>query len=103
MGLVDIVEDSGGNVVGPFMTVNACMAEIDQRIPDIAILDLRLEDGESLGIAKTLVEKGVPIVFHSGHMVDHEWQDGEGTVLYCGKPCANSEMEEALLTAANHC
>ncbi len=101
MGLVDVVEEAGGEVIGPFATVSACLECIKTQNPDLAILDLRLEDGESLCVASELVEKAVPVVFHSGHMANQEWQAHDGTVLYCAKPCPTSEMTETLLAAAS--
>lgn len=100
MGLADIVEDEGGEVVGPYAKCAECLDYIERELPDLAILDLRLSDGESLPVAEKLAESGIPIVFHSGHMLDEEWRSSRGMVLYCGKPCPQSEMQEALLKAA---
>lgn len=100
MGLVDIVEEEGADVIGPFARKEDCLASLDRQIPDIAILDLRLEDGDFLEVAEKLTAVGVPIIFHSGHMIDEEWGRRETTVLYCGKPCAEAEMKRALLEAA---
>ena len=100
MGLVDIVEDESGRVVGPFASVSDCLSSIANALPDLAILDLRLVDGETLSVASLLADHGVPIVFHSGHMSDGDWDSPHAAVLYCGKPCSDTEMKRALLSAA---
>ena len=99
MNLCDIVEDLGGEVVGPFARVAQCIAALDEGLPDLAILDLRLEDGSSIAVAEKLAGHNIPIVFHSGHMDDNEWQpQPEDTpVYYCSKPCPSSDLEAALL------
>ena len=97
MGLMDVVEDAGGEAIGPFARVADCLAWLADDLPDIAILDLRLDDGDSLVIAEQLSAKGIPIVFHSGHMVESEWDGASGDVYYCSKPCAASEMRRTLL------
>ena len=99
MTLVDLVEDVGAQPIGPFASVRECRAALEQTHPDIAILDVRLLDGESFCIAETLVDNGVPVVFHSGHMAAQEWRGNPDLVHFCGKPCSPTKMEETLRDA----
>ncbi|MEP2236083.1 MAG: response regulator [Alteripontixanthobacter sp.] len=96
MTLIDLVEDCGAKPIGPFAKVSECRNALECEKPDIAILDVRLRDGESFEIAEKLVERGVPVVFHSGHMIETEWLGDGDIVRFCGKPCAPAKLTEVL-------
>ena len=98
--LCDTVEEAGYTVEGPHTDNSSAMLACQKDRPDLAILDLRLVDGETLSVASLLADHGVPIVFHSGHMSDGDWDSPHAAVLYCGKPCSETEMKRALLSAA---
>ena len=67
MDLLDMVEAAGGEVVGPCSSVRACEAALENGEPVAALLDVRLGKEEVFGVAETIAEKGIAIVFHSGH------------------------------------
>lgn len=61
------VEDIGGEVSGPHMTLAAGLAAARQPEPiDIALLDCNLGRDTSWPIAEALAERGVPFIFTSG-------------------------------------
>jgi DNA-binding response OmpR family regulator len=66
LDLSDELEQLGFNVVGPFMRNSAALAWLSKITPDLAILDVRLEDGTCLDLARELRRRGVPFVFFSG-------------------------------------
>ena len=96
MTLLDLVEDAGAEPLGPFARVSDCRSALDNATPDVAILDVRLRDGESFSIAERLVERGVPVIFHSGHMAEKEWYGPVDQVRFCSKPCAPEKLTEIL-------
>lgn len=98
--LCDTVEEAGFEVDGPFDTAQSAIDSLERRKPDLAILDVRLEDGEVYSLADKLIEANVPVIFHSG-----EVSPGDVTVRYpdalaLAKPCPPDRiiatMREAL-------
>lgn len=62
-----LVEDLGGAVVGPFMTVSAGLSGLEKAGQiDCALLDCNLGRETSSPIADALVARGVPFAFTSG-------------------------------------
>jgi DNA-binding NtrC family response regulator len=64
-----VVEDDGHEVVGTAMTASEAMRLMDQRRPDVAILDIRLKgetDGVALADAIRASGLGASIIFISG-------------------------------------
>ena len=67
MDLFDLVEGAGGDVIGPCSSVASCNAALKAQMPVAAILDVRLGQEEVFDVAEKMTEKGIAIVFHSGH------------------------------------
>ena len=57
---------SAGATITTASSLAEAMAAAGQRF-DVAILDVRLPDGDVYPVARMLMESDVPIVFHSGH------------------------------------
>jgi DNA-binding response OmpR family regulator len=66
MMLEELLRQSGAIVLGPVGTASEAVALIEQNSLDCAILDYKLVDGSSLGVADTLVKRDVPFLFASG-------------------------------------
>ncbi|MBP0617785.1 response regulator [Jiella mangrovi] len=97
MDLADMIEAEAGAVIGPFATVHeakeaACASSID-----VALLDVRLKDGEVYPAADALRELGVPLVFHSGH-VDRPYLEERYPGCQC---CSKPSTSHALIRAMN--
>ncbi|RKQ69231.1 response regulator receiver domain-containing protein [Litorimonas taeanensis] len=60
------LEDMGAEVVGPFLSLEACMKSIDKVKFDAAILDIDLNGREVFPIAKKMAAQNIPFVFHTG-------------------------------------
>lgn len=69
------VEDAGGDVVGPFATVKEGLDAVYDTLPDAAILDVNLMDGDVTPILKHLVSAGVPVVVNTGTRLPDEVQE----------------------------
>ncbi|MCC4298180.1 response regulator [Aurantimonas coralicida] len=92
MDLSDIVEFDGGCVIGPFATSQECRPAIDVTRIDVAILDVRLQDGEVFGLADELRDRGVPIVFHSGHLDPNDIVTRYPMARCCAKPASPERL-----------
>lgn len=65
LSLEAIFADAGAHV-----TICGSLSEafgVAQESFDVAVLDVRLPDGEVFPLAEQLVRRNVPLVFHSGH------------------------------------
>lgn len=90
--LCDTVEEAGFAVEGPYDTLDSAMLSVQKRRPDVAILDVRLDDGEVFPLAEALIKENVPIIFHSGQVSPAEVNDRFPGAIACSKPCPPSRM-----------
>ena len=69
--IVAAIESAGGNVLGPFPSVEESLRALAsaERQPDSAALNIRLLDGESYALADELRRRSVPFVFASANRV----------------------------------
>lgn len=63
--LRDTCEEAGYHVEGPHPGICAAMLAVQKGRPDLAILDVRLQDGTALALAQKLRDENVPIIFHA--------------------------------------
>jgi hypothetical protein len=68
-------------------------------MPDAAILDVFTADGEVYPLADRLIEAGVPIVFHSGHVSPDEVKARYPDAQACAKPCPPDRLIAAVQEA----
>lgn len=98
--LCETLEEGGFEIEGPHATVASAGRAVERSLPDIALLDVSLQDDLSYNLAKQLIAQGVPVVFHSGlhtrESVTRNFPDA--TVLL--KPCPPAEVLEAIETIA---
>ena len=95
----ETVKDLGYAVEGPFADQETAFIAIDRAMPDCAILDVFTRDGEVYPLADRLVEEGVPIVFHSGHVTPAEVRERYPDAVACRKPCPPDQLIDALQEA----
>lgn len=62
----DMLEAGHYEVDGPYATLSDAAAAMADHIPDCAVLDVRLEQGDSAMIANDLKRYGVPFILCSG-------------------------------------
>lgn len=102
--LCDTVEEAGFAVEGPYDTARSAIDAIERRKPDLAILDVRLDDGEVFPLAERLMAANVPVIFHSGQVTPSEVSDRYPQAMALAKPCPPNRiiatMREALAAAA---
>lgn len=63
----DVVQDSGGKIVGPVTTLEKALKLVEEEEFDAAILDVSIRGGKVYPIAEALVARGIPFVFASGY------------------------------------
>ena len=60
------VVDAGGEPIGPIASVSDALNELDGGMPDAAILDVNLIDGDVTPVLQRLIEEGVTVVVNTG-------------------------------------
>lgn len=102
--LAETVRDEGFMLAGPYAHGGEALQMLDRDHPDAAILDVQLADGEVYSLADRLTERGIPIVFHSGHAVPRDLLARYPDARACAKPCPPcvllTNLREAVLSAA---
>lgn len=97
--LCDTVAEAGYSVEGPHDRLDAAMLSIQKHRPDVAILDVRLDDGDVFPLAEALLKENVPVIFHSGEVSLEEMRERFPQALACSKPCPPSKMIEMVREA----
>lgn len=74
----DMVVDLGGIVVGPYASLDALSAALDDGLDfDVALLDVNVNGTRSTSVAPAIAARGKPIVFCSGYDetgIEAEWR-----------------------------
>ena len=99
LDLSETVKDLGYDVEGPFDGNEDAFEAIEEEMPDVAILDVFTADGEVYPLADRLVEAGVPIIFHSGHVPPEEVRNRYPEAQACSKPCPPDRLIDAMQVA----
>ena len=97
--LCDTVEEAGYEVEGPHSEVSTASDAYEAERPDLAILDITLDDGEVFALAEQLEADDVPIIFHSGSHTNADIKarfPGATTLI---KPCPPADMIGAVSNA----
>ncbi len=68
--LCDLLDGSGVESVGPAADLQAAGELLDSAPIDAAVLDIRLRDGLCFGVARRLVDEGIPFLFLTGSLGD---------------------------------
>ncbi len=97
--LCDTVEEAGFEVEGPFDTASSAIDSLERRTPDLAILDVRLDDGEVFPLAEKLMAANVPVIFHSGNVTPDEVSDRYPQAHALAKPCPPNQIIETMREA----
>ena len=97
--LCDTVEEAGYEVEGPYDTANSAIDALERRTPDLAILDVRLGDGEVFPLAEKLMAANVPVIFHSGEVSPNEVSGRYPQAHALAKPCPPDQIIETMRAA----
>ena len=66
MSLEAFLEDAGFEVAGVFMSNAQALQWLEDDLPDVAVLDVMINDGTSVAVARLLKKLGVPFAVYSG-------------------------------------
>jgi DNA-binding response OmpR family regulator len=66
MSLEASLEEAGFEIAGPFMSKVQALNWLESGAPDVALLDIMIQDGTSLDIARILKSRGIPFAVYSG-------------------------------------
>ena len=97
MDIEDALTAAGARVVGPCTTMRAAFALADRDgLIDAAILDILLGREEVYPLAEALLQREIPLLFHTGH-----GEPGDLTVRFprsrvCRKPTATEDLMQEL-------
>lgn len=96
-----MLEDLGFDVIGPFADMKSAKGSLDTSLPDIAVLDVNLRDGQVFPLADMLMKEGVQLIFHSGHVNSLEISRRYPGAETCMKPVDPAKLKNALFVAAS--
>lgn len=93
-----IVERAGGTVTGPVANVGEALALLDAEatLPDMATLNIRLQDDVSYPIADRLTALAIPYVFISANQA-HSMPERFHTQPLLTKPFTDPQVLSALI------
>lgn len=101
--LCDTVAEAGFEVEGPHSDMSSALDAFQREKPDLAILDITLDDGDVFPLARQLEADNVPIIFHSGRSTADEVKahfPGATTLM---KPCPPADMILAVNGVLEEC
>ena len=97
MGLEADLSDAGITIAGPFPSSAEALDWIAGHTPDVALLDVLLEDGSCTAVARALVGRGVPVLILSGLPHDRSIPPDLRDLPWIEKPVAGRDLVGALL------
>lgn len=96
LNIEDSLLDLGYRVLGPLATGSETMALLGSQQPDAVLLNLKLDDGIAIDVAKALLRLSIPVALLTGAELsdlDPELQ----TIPCLNKPFTNTQLEKMLL------
>ncbi len=97
LDVMDELDAAGFQTIGPFAEIERAMDYCRTRIPDCAVLDVRLRDGDSYPLADWLAERNVPVVFHSAHASKAELAERYPGSRVCPKPSPTTALAQTVV------
>ena len=101
--LCDTVEEAGFEVQGPHAGISSAMLAFQVEKPDLAILDISLDDGNVFPLAKKLSEENIPIIFHSGRHTPEDVKVYFPEARTLVKPCPPADVLKAVNDVLEEC
>jgi DNA-binding response OmpR family regulator len=88
MALSVSLQEAGHVVIGAAATAPSAITLADMATPDLALVDIRLRDGDSgTDVARRLHRRGIPSLFISGQ-TDKARANRDSALGCLGKPCS---------------
>ena len=96
LSLQDHLASLGCLVIGPVTTLAAAIQVAESETVDVAILDVNLRGEMVFAAADILVERGVPIIFCSGHLANAQFPERHSDHMRVPKPYTAGMIVAAL-------
>ena len=100
LDLCDTMETAGYAVDGPFKDISSAMLSFQKHKPDLAILDVELDDGNVFPLAEQLMAEDVPVIFHSGQLTPQEVSARYPGATALAKPCPPAQVIKSVQDAS---
>jgi two-component SAPR family response regulator len=91
------LEEAGFAVAGPFCKSSDALYWLNERTPDLALIDVLLKDGTCLPVARELRKRSVPFAIYSGLKAPCPMAPEFKNVPWLEKPVARHRLSETLL------
>src|SRR5918998_6458723 len=88
MELEACLAEVGIEIAGVLPSCERALAWVENETPNVALLDYRLKDGFCTEIARTLRQRGVPVVVYSGYPQPADMPEDLRDVIWIEKPVA---------------
>jgi DNA-binding NtrC family response regulator len=98
MALEAYLEEVGMQIAGPFSSRESALAWAWNETPDVALLDFKLKDGFCTEIARTLLQRGVPVVIYSGYPRGADTPPELRDVAWIEKPVDRATLRDLLVS-----
>ncbi|WP_238183270.1 response regulator, partial [Methylobacterium trifolii] len=96
MELADIVEGAGARVIGPVRSNRDAIRLIGREIPDLAVLDINLADGDASPIFEALTAAQVPVLICTAGILPPRMRRSGSQPLVQRKPVDAGRLVAAL-------
>jgi two-component SAPR family response regulator len=94
------LEEAGFAVAGPFAKSTEALHWLQERTPDLALIDVLLQDGPCLPVARELRKRRVPFAIYSGLKAPCPTAPEFEDVPWLEKPVPRDQLSETLLKLA---
>ena len=95
MLIEDFATEQGWSIAGVARTECAAFELLDSITPTIAVLDINLGSTDSFGIAQLCQERGIPVLFTTGHTLV-AIPEGCGSCPVLNKPFSPDDFQAAV-------
>ena len=100
LDVAEELESRGFAVYGPISNVESASKVVDTYHFSAAVLDFRLQDGNSHILAERLQEKNVPVIFYTGNPEEAARHPVARHATLLSKPAMGSEIADAVAEVA---
>ena len=100
MDMQMMLEDAGHDVIGPAATVAQGLSLAEADMPDVAVVDIGLKNGDSgIDLARHLRAWDVPVVFVSGEPT-RAYEGRDVAIAFLPKPVMPHDLVESIAVVA---
>lgn len=93
------LQAAGAVTVGPFLRLRDALPAVATATADAAVLDVMLGRDKSFALADRLRERGVAVVFHTGHSNSECLRARYPGAGHCPKPCTPATIIRTIVEA----